>query len=167
MPSSTATIALQLETKNFAAKANDASTALLGVQFAAGGTGLALKGMGALARSSAAEFAVGAVAVDKLNTSLGKAATNADKLSGIGGSLSTFASNTALATTAISGLFDAAEKFSRIPQALSAMTASGVNTQTIQSSRCRGVCECGDRETGSVRASSSTFGYDSKIVYSL
>lgn len=132
MPASTATIALKLESKDFAAKANDASTALLGVQLAAGGTGLALKGMGALARSSAAELVLGAVAVDKFNTNLGKAAANAGKLSGIAGSLSTFAYNTALATTAISGLVEATSQFNRIPQALAAISASGVSTQTIE-----------------------------------
>ena len=131
-PSSTATISLKLESKDFAARANDASSALLGVQLAAGGTGIALKGMGALARSSAAEFTLGAVAVDKFNTSLGKAATNAGKISSIAGNLSNLAYNTALATTAISGLVEATVAFNRIPQTLASITASGVNTQTIE-----------------------------------
>jgi TP901 family phage tail tape measure protein len=127
MPSSTATIALKLETKDFATKANEASTNLLGLQLAAGGAGLAFKGMGTAARSGVGEMALGAVKVDALTTSLGKAS----KLSGIFGQLSGLAYNTAIATAAISGVAAAAQEFARIPQALNAISASGVSTQTI------------------------------------
>jgi hypothetical protein len=128
---STATIALKLETKDFATKANDASTSLLGLQVAAGGAGLAFRGMGAAARSGVGEFALGAVKVDALTTSLGKASATASTLSGVFGKLSSLAYNTALATTAISGVAAAAEQFARIPQTLNAISASGVSTQTI------------------------------------
>lgn len=131
MPSSTATIALKLETKDFATKANDASTNLLGLQIAAGGAGLAFKGMGAAARTGLGEMALGAVRVDALTTSLGKASANASKLSGVFGQLSTLAYNLALTSTAVSGVAAAAEQFARIPQTLNTITASGVNTQTI------------------------------------
>ncbi len=131
MPTQTASIALKLETKDFATKANDASTALLGVQIAAGGAGLAFKGMGAAARSGVGEMALGAVRVDALTTSLGKASANASLLSSAFGKLSTLAYNVALTTTAITGVAAAAEQFARIPQTLNAMTASGVSTQTI------------------------------------
>jgi hypothetical protein len=127
----TATIALKLETKDFAAKANDASSSLFGLQIAADGAGLAFKGMGAAARSGVGEMALGAVKVDALTTSFTQASATASKLSGIFEQLSGLAYNTALATTAISGVFAAAEQFARIPQTLNAISASGVSTQTI------------------------------------
>lgn len=126
-----ATIKLDFETKDFATKANDASTAFLGMQLAAGGTGLALKGMGAAARSSIAEVALGAQTVDRLNASLGKAAANSSKLSSTFGQISNLAYNAALATTAVSGLAAAVSEFNRIPQTLATINASGINAQTI------------------------------------
>jgi hypothetical protein len=132
MPSSTATVALKLETKDFAARANDASTALLGVQLAGGGAAIAFKGLGAAARTGIAEMTLGAVAVERLNAGFGKAAANSGAISGIFGQLSNFATNTALITTAVSGVAEAVNQFNRIPQTLGAMQASGVSTRTIE-----------------------------------
>ena len=132
MSSQTATVALKLETKDFATKANDASTALLGMQLAAGGTGLAFKGMGVAARSTVAEFALGATTVEKFNAGLNKAAINAGNVSKVFGTLSDVAYKTALVTTAVSGVASAVGEFNRIPQTLAAMQASGVSTRTIE-----------------------------------
>lgn len=132
MSAATASIALQIETKDFATKVSDASTALFGLNVAAGVTSAGLRGLGGVARTSIAEMALGAVAVDKLSTGLGTAATNSGVAAKIFGELSNIAGNAALATTAVNGLFTAYSQFSRVPSVLATISASGINVRTIQ-----------------------------------
>lgn len=132
MATQTASIALQLETKDFATKANDASTALLGLQLASGAASYGFKGLGAVARTSIAQVALGAVAVDNLSNKVGSLATTSGKLSGVFGNLSNLAYNAALATTAVNGLASAYAEFNRIPQTMATFAASGVSTRTIE-----------------------------------
>jgi uncharacterized protein YdcH (DUF465 family) len=132
MLQSTATVSLKLDAKDFSQTANDVSTQFLGIQLAAGGASLAFKGLGAIARTSIAEIALGGLAVEKLSASLNTAAINSGKLSGLFGQLSSFAVNAALVGTAVSGVTAAVGEFTRIPQTLAAIQASGVSTRTIE-----------------------------------
>jgi uncharacterized protein YdcH (DUF465 family) len=132
MLQSTATVSLKLDAKDFSQTANDVSTQFLGIQLAAGGASLAFKGLGAVARTSIAEIALGGLAVEKLSASLNTAAINSGKLSGLFGQLSSFAVNAALVGTAVSGVTAAVGEFTRIPQTLAAIQASGVSTRTIE-----------------------------------
>ena len=132
MSQTTATVRLNLESKQFSDRIGDVSNSLTVLTLGSMGAQVALGGLGAAARTNVASFALGAEAAAKLDAGLVGAAANASRLTAVltkGGDLAIGAVYLAQVTE---GIGRAANEYSRIPQALAAIEASGVSTRSIQ-----------------------------------
>ncbi len=127
----TATIELNLESKDFATSCGDASLNLLLIGTAGNAAAFGLTQLNSVSKSSAANFVLGGVAADKFSTSIGKAGAGIKTLAGTAVELSNLAYNLQILLELSAGIANAANAWSRIPQTLEAMEASGVTTRSI------------------------------------
>jgi TP901 family phage tail tape measure protein len=129
--SDTATIKLNLDTKDFATQAGDASLNLQLIGTAGKAAAFGLNQLNNVSKTTAANVVLGGVAADKFSNSLGKATAGINNLASTAMKLSDLAFQLQILVELSSGIANAANAWSRIPETLKAMEASGVTTRSI------------------------------------
>ncbi|WP_310410589.1 phage tail tape measure protein [Chamaesiphon sp. OTE_8_metabat_110] len=129
--SETATIKLNLDSKNFAAQCGEASTNLLLIGTAGKAAAFGLQQLDNISKTTAANFVLGGVTADKFSSNIGKATVGINTLASTAIKLSDLAFQLQILVELSSGIANAANAWSRIPQTLQAMEASGVTTRSI------------------------------------